>query len=263
MEHPKLLGGLCLGVVVALGPLATPSLEGGEKPAPPEKSEPAGKPRGVTLEAWGRLGAAIKGSEAFHELASYGLDAKGRKTTEKILVEIAEKTEVYADVLIRLEDLKPGEELWIFGKAVEREVVGKRGGGAGGRARGTDRQIQAARALLAGDALAVNENRTDPKDPGFKWLKATVTESAAGLRVRHANEEYRVTLEKDAPILRRSECERKLLKSGAYVHAVGEKTDPPESAAKPKSASKLAVRCRKVTILDPRYVATAYALILR
>lgn len=258
MEHPKSIAAWCLGVAVFLGSRAAP----GEKPRPPGKSEPAEKSQAVLLHVWGKLGAALKGSETFHELASYGLDAKGRKTTEKILIEIVDRTGIYADAPIRLEDLKPGEEVWIFGKAVEREVFGKRGGGAGGRARGTDRQIQAARALLAGDALAVNENRTDPKDPGFKWLKATVAESAAGLRVRRANEEYRVTLEKDAPILRRSECERKLLRSGAYVHAVGEKTDPPESAGKPKSPSKLAVRCRKVTVLDPRYVATAYALIL-
>ncbi len=226
--------------------------------SPPEKKQ--AEPQAVSLEVWGNRGNALKGSDAFRELASYGVDAKGRRTTEKVLVEISDPMEFYADSPIRMEDLKPGDEIWLFGKAVQREVLSKRG--AKDRS-GADRVIQAVRAILAGEALSVNASYADPKDPGFKWLKATVSDSSGGLRVHYQGQEYRVTLEKDAPILRRSDCPKKLLKSGIYVQVFGEKRDPPESAAKTKSSPKLTIRCKRVILLDARYLGSVYPLIVR
>lgn len=222
-------------------------------------------PQAVSLEVWGKLGKAVKDAEGFWELASYGTDAKGRRTTEKVLIEIAESTQLFADSPIRLEDLKSGDEIWLFGKAVQRDVLSKRG--AKDR-RGTDRVIQAVRAILAGEGLSVNQSFADPKDPSFRWLKATVSDSSAGLRVHYQGQEYRVTLEKDAALLRRSDCPRKALKSGVYVQVFGEKTDPPEpaekvKAEKRKSETKLAIRCNRIAILDARYISSAYALIVR
>jgi hypothetical protein len=251
------LGGMCLGA----------EARGKKKAAEPaEAPEPAARSSGDFYH-WGKLGIPVSGTEDFVVLSYTYLDEKKKKVSEKTMVQISESADLCADQQIRLEDLKESESVYILGKRVERDVPSRRGGaggagGAGGNSRGKDYQIQAARVILAGEDLDVNLRFEDPKDKSIKWHKAVVTKSSAGLSVRYENNEHRVTLETGAPILRRVKCEKKLFKSGRYVLVKGSMTDVPAGAEKKATTPTTAVRPRRVVILDPRYMSSAYAAIL-
>lgn len=227
---------------------------------------PAPAPKaGGSFHHWGKLGVPVPGTEGFVVLSYTHLDDKGKKVSEKTMVQVSENADLLADQQIRLEDLKESESVYIFGKRVERDVPSRRTGGAGGlggNSRGKDYQIQAARVILAGENLDVNLRFEDPKDKSVKWHKAVVTRSTAGLSVRCENNEHRVTLETGAPVLRRVKCDQKLFRSGRYVLVTGSTTDVPAEAEKKATTPTTAVRPRSLVILDPRHLSSAYPAIL-
>lgn len=219
---------------------------------------------GRSLDGWGRLGSPLRDSDDFHQLTFYTKDSKGRTKSEKILVQIPEEREVHLDMAVRVEDIESGKPAYVLARKVERDVPRRRGGGIGGNRGGKDYQMQAARVVLVGDELAVNEKYTDPKDEAYRWYKGTVTQTTGGLAVQYDGHEYRVTMDTRAPILRRIKCDRKLLKSGQYVHVAGTKTAPPPEAEESASTRDLkAFAIQRVVILDRRYLTTAYAAILK
>jgi hypothetical protein len=74
-------------------------------------------------------------------------------------------------------------------------------------------------------------------------------------------------LSRTAVILRRIECdkelEKKLLKTGRYIHAVGDKSKPPPDADEKAVAGKTVYEPKRIVVFDPRYLKTAYGAIFR
>jgi hypothetical protein len=230
-----------------------------EKKSPQAPKSP--KKASGDLDGWGRLGSLVTGTKDIYKLTCYQRNKKGQLDSVKTLVQIPGDAELCADLSIRLEDLVVGEPVWILGRNMTYDIPSRRGGGLGGTSRGKDRQLQNAQVLLAGKDIQVNQQYRDPKDSSIKWHKATVTKSTAGLWVESEGEKFRVTLEPSAPILRRSECDRKLVKAGAHVHAVGKETVLPPEVNKKNVTESTVYKCRRVVVLDPRYVKTIYAAV--
>lgn len=229
-----------------------------------KKSPEAARSPGMSsgdLDGWGRLGSLLTGTKDFHKLTIYQKNKKGQLESVKTLVQVPEDAALHADQPIRLEDLTVGEGVWILGRNMTYDIPSRRGAGLGGSSRGKDRQLQNAQVLLAGKEIQVNQQYRDPKDSGVKWHRATVTKSTAGLWVESEGEKFRVTLEPSAPILRRAQCDRKLLKSGVHVHVAGKETALPPDLNKKNVTEGTAYKARRVVILDPRYIKTVYAAV--
>lgn len=238
---------------------------------PPER----GRPRSWTvkkadLRHIAKLGSPVRGSDGFFAVTYYYTDEKGKRKSKKAFVKIDDKVSVYVDRQSRIEDLEPGKTAHVFGRVVEREVHdrdgGKGGGGLSGSHRGKDRQIQNARVILSGDELETNPAFKDPKDKAVKWVQATVSMSNVGLWVKREGEEYRVTLLRRAPILRRTKAsasERKLLKSGRYVHLIAKKTDERPQTKSNLDAKKPSFEAKRVVVLQTPYLKTVYPMLFK
>ena len=189
-----------------------------------------------------------KGSDVW-EISYAKPDRKGRLRKTKARLEIPHDVAFYRDRQIRLRDLSVEEEIWVFGRPVEREVAdrdgsglggggrggGGRGGGAGGaggiggagnRPPRKDRQIQAARFILVGDDIEAPERYRNKKAPGFRWVRAEVEAVHGGLWVKYEGESYRVAMEKRHSVLRRTKIDRPLtskdLRKVRSVHVRGD-----------------------------------------
>lgn len=225
------------------------------------------------LDNWGKMGSRIRGAEGCYSFTYYKKDDKGRMKSDRAILEVSEKTPVYYDQPIRLEDLVSGDTVYILGRVVSREVrdrVGGGGGLGGGRRRGgKDQQIQNSHVLLTGKGLDVNEKykSSDPEEKDVKWHKATVNTVTGGLSVTYDGAEYRVTLSRAAVILRRIECdeevEKKLLKSGRFIHVTGDKSAPPPDVDEKALAGRTVYEPKRIVVFDARYLKKAYEAIFR
>ena len=254
-----------LGCALSILGAWSPGLAAEGKGAKVEKKSPDA-PRspgkaGGDLDGWGRLGSLVTGTKDLYKLTLYQKNKKGQLESVKTLVQIPGDAELCVDQSIRLEDLVAGEPVWILGRNMTYDIPSRRGGGLGGTSSGKDRQLQNAQVLLAGKEIQVNQQYRDPKDSSVKWHRATVTKSTGGLSVESEGEKFRVTLEPSAPILRRSECDRKLVKSGAYVYVAGKQTALPPDMNKKTVTESTAYKSRRVVVLDARYVKTVYAAV--
>jgi hypothetical protein len=203
------------------------------KAAAPSDEKARDLPR--TLEAWGKLGAEKDGLRAF---TWYRKGDKGRVTQEKLQLSLPEGCSILVDRASKIEDLQAEEDVQILGKTVVRDVPSK--GGTMGRGNpngGKDRQFPGARAIFGGKALEVSASYQDPADSAVRWRSAKVSNSKSGLWVKYENEEYRVTLERQAPVLRRVEGDAKLLQSGAYVLVKARPAKKPIVAVEKEGAS--------------------------
>ena len=219
---------------------------------------------GDNLNGWGKLGKAVSGSESFYDFSFYYKDERGRKKPAKAFVQISPAAAVYYDRVMRIQDLKKGTKLRLFARAVEQEVRGGPPGGGGGVGQqgrsGTDRQIQNAQIVILGEAVEVNESYEHPKDKQLKWIDATVESSTSGLAVSYQGNTYRVTIDRKAPIIKRTKVEHKFLKKARYIHVVGT-TSPTRPKTKSRSdASKSSFKSQRVIILDAR-AAKAFPLL--
>jgi hypothetical protein len=266
--------------LLAFAALAAPASaqeEGRRGRKEPESGVQAVSSRSLATIA--RLGKEIEDAARFYDISYTVKDDKGKPKQEKALLKIADDVAVFYDRQIRLDELEPGQTVRILGRVVEREVQGRGGqgggsggaGGAGGAAGaggfggspgGKDRQIQNARAILVGEETAVNESYKDAKDKSIRWVTATVSLSSSGLWVTYSNEEYRVTLDRKAPIIRREKAaddkERKLLKKAQWVHVLGKPADARPRSKSRADAEKPCFESTRVVLLDARLVATVY-----
>ncbi|MEM7234247.1 MAG: hypothetical protein AAF517_18865 [Planctomycetota bacterium] len=219
------------------------------------------------IKAWGKLGKAIKGSDGFYEITYYVSPGPKKKPKPvKAFVKIAEDCTVFHDRAIKVEQIKAGSNLHIFGKPVERDVPNRGGGGV--NRGGTDRQIQNAQVVLCGDteSFDIDERYKHPKLDDMKWLKAEAEQSKGGLSVKFGLSPYRVVLGKRSPVLLRQKVKRtvkldkKLLRSGAMIRIFANKTrDRPETKRK-SDKEKGAFQADRVVLLDRRYVRSIYPM---
>ena len=223
------------------------------------------------LSTWGQLGKPVKGSEDFYAFSYYAADSKGRLKKQSGFLRIPKDQEVFRDDRLRVTDLKPGERIAVFGKVVERDVPQRGGrGGAGANVSGRDLQIQMAKVVLAGSekTVAVDEKVKVKRFPGLKWCEATVEQSKGGILVKYNSLEYRVTMDRSAPVLRRAKVERsekvdkKLLRSGTaiFIRAKPSKTRP--ETKKKSDRKKSAFEVEQLVVVDKRLVKSVYPILL-
>ena len=88
------------------------------------------------LNGWGKLGKNVSGSESFYDFSYFFKDERGRKKSAKAFVQISEKTTLYLDRVVRIQDLKKGARFACLPAQSNRrfaEVHPVEGGGMSGR----------------------------------------------------------------------------------------------------------------------------------
>jgi hypothetical protein len=224
-----------------------------EAPPPPEKEAPS-PPKKVFL-GLARLGPAVRGELGVFEATLYSRDEKGKTVNEKAILEVPSELPILVDGKVPIEDLTAGDTAFILGREVDREVQSK-SSKSGDVQAGRDRQIQNARAILAGQSVEVNEAYREGRDKSTQWHKTEVKMSGFGLWVKFKDHEYRVTLERTAPILKRTRGERKVLKAGSTFLVKAEEGEAGADAKKApapggKAAAKTArLTCKLVVLID-------------
>lgn len=164
-----------------------------------------------TIEGWGRLGKALDEAGTVYELTLV-LSGKGRrKKSVQIFVEIPRKAKLLVDQRRKLEDVKAKEGALILGRKRDLPVRDPQG-----IRQGRDRQIVNVKAVFLGEGLKAKEHK-DPRDPAAAWWSGEVPhDGAKGLWLHHEGEDYKVIAGR-APIIRREEADRELLRRGRYV----------------------------------------------
>ena len=229
------------------------------------------KQKARKVSGWGQLGQPVKGSEDFYEITYYKRTGKKTGSTGRVKVKktraflkITSKTLLYEDRRIPMEQLKPDEDLRIFGKPVSRQVPNRGGVGRGGVGQGgVDSQIQNARVVLSADLhgkLPFDSEFKDPRYPEHKWLDVQVTKNGGGLWVKSLGVDNRVTMAKGAPILKRRKVEPGRLKSRLYVQFFAWTTSDRPDTGKKSDASKDSFRASMIVILDRRSLASVYPM---
>jgi len=223
-----------------------------------------------------KLGRGVRGNEGFFDVTIYGRDEKGKKKSTKAFLKLDDEVPLYVDRQVKIEHLKEGDKIVVFGRPVETEVEERVGGGGGGRGgrggggriqRGWDRQIQNVKVLLTGDELDTNAVYKDTKDQSLKWVRSTITSTLGGIWIRHEGNKYKVVLAKRAPMIKRfratTEKERKVLKKARYVHLNADETDSRPQTKKKSDAKKESYEGMRLIILDPRLLSSGYPLLFR
>ena len=232
-----------------------------------ETSKPA------DLDGWGKLGSARKGEGGFYEFTLYRRNERGKVQTSKLLLKVPETLSPFLDRRVRIEDLKEGEQVYVFGRPEKREAQyggGRGGGGGGGRGgggagrRGTDLQIKASRVVLSGKGLKVNEKYKDRRDARVKWCKGMLTrDGVKGLWMNYENANYRVALDARSPVLKRQQVEKKFLRRGVYLQVEASTTAERPADEKKSDAKKECYVAEKLVILDSRSIRTVYPAVVR
>lgn len=245
-----LLGGL-LGSGWGPGAAVT-VLEGDGRSLAQEKAE---ERDGDSLKAWGTLKAQKAPGE--FTLTYRKVAGKGAKS-ETVNVKVPAEVETFRDAQIRVQDLKVGDKVWLFGRPIERETPTKNGFSTG-----TDRQIQNTAVIAVGEGLDVNTAYKDPRDPNVAWLEGVVDSAGAAIWVKHQEQKYKVVMAKDFAVLRRSRVEKPTpLKGSLLVAIVGSLEKGPEAGASGKGAAKPTCTAAKVVLLEKKFGVGVYPRLL-
>jgi hypothetical protein len=213
----------------------------------------------VPLRGVGKLGKAIRGSDNFYEFTLQERDAKGKLLETKLLLKIPEKAVVLRDQRIEIKAILKGETACVLGRPVAYDVRDKNNPQNIER-RGKDYQIQASQAVFVGKEIKTRPDYRDPKQPELRWCQGAVAEEVSkGLWVDYEEHPHKVVLTREAPVIRRLEAERKLLKSGAGVYLEARETSEKPSGPGAQGSDEKRYEAGVVILLDPKLAAGLYA----
>lgn len=238
-----------------------------EAGAPAEEAAEAGaaKKSEFDLETWGQI-KEVKGTD-FWEVKYLQIEGRRAKAVTAF-VKVPEDAVRYDDTVGRVDDLKEGDAVMVFGKRFESEAPS-----LGGYI-GTDRQMKAVAALVLGDDVAVNEEFTDPRDDTLRWYKCAIAKTGGGLSVTYDSAEYKVAMERTGQIILRTKREKDAektkkvvplktvpLKTGLRVgFALMKSEDRPETG-RSSDDKKEAYVAKKVFVPDRRMTAAVYRML--
>jgi len=251
-------------LIVSLGsPSYLPAAEksekkGGKKAAP--KEEAAGGEEGAEakkekkkkksseeadLTIQGILGAAAKGMPDLYEFTY--LDTSGKKRAKKkvwLKIDPSSASLVADRVFPDMSAFKEGDSLKVFAKPFETEGQGPQG------YTGKYRQLQAARIIIGGKKVEVNDEFKDAKDEKFKWCDVAITKPGPSPTVEFDAAEYRVNPDKGAAIVKREDADpKKDVKKGAMIWVKASSGDERPAVDKENRPSFKAI---EVIVLNPR-----------
>ncbi|MBN1443457.1 MAG: hypothetical protein JXA90_12175, partial [Planctomycetes bacterium] len=211
----------------------------------------------------------LKGEEdeVLCEISYRKKDSRGRPQLTKAFLRIPKDIVRLKDQrVIKLTDLEPDETIKIFGRPAVYRVPHRGGVGGGVLTDGQDRQIQNAKAALAGKEghIEVNKAFKDKQDPKLEWVDAQVEDTGGGLTVLYQGASYRVAMAKNAPIIRRGKAESKDFerKGTKYIYAVGNKSRERPTALGSADEKYDCFDAELVILLDGTSMRTAYPMII-
>jgi hypothetical protein len=188
----------------------------GEAPKKKKKAAPA-----VDLNAKGTIGALAKGSTDIYEFTYMGKDKDGKKPKQvKGWLKIDSGTVLLADRMVALDAFKEGEELKTFAKPFETT------GAAPGGVTGKYQSLNAARVVIGGKKVEVNEAYEDAKDKKFQWCDISIEKAGVKPTVTYGGNSYQISLDKGAAVIKREDGDaKKDLRKGAVVAVQASKSE--------------------------------------
>ena len=208
---------------------------------------------------WGKLGKPLRGFKNYYEITLYRkVDRSGKVIREKALLKIPHSVLVYRDARIRMKDLKPKERLLVFG---ERSTV--RAVAPGAAEASTDRQVLRPRVLLTGqiEKAFIQRAYKDRFQPKHEWCDVAVVKTAGGLVVNHRKHDYRITIPKGVPILRRGPGARKELENKRFVRVFAREIVDRPKFKRAQDERRECYGALMLVVLDPKSMKAAYPLI--
>jgi hypothetical protein len=220
--------GLAFSVVfLVAGPVQAQAAKKGAKKSAAAKKENDGeetkkkKRESADLEVQGTIGALAKGSTDIYDFTY--IDTEGKKPAKKkAWLKIDSSSTLLADrALPDMSTFKENDAIMIFAKPFELET-----GGRGGGPSGKDRRLQAARVVIGGKKVEVNEEYKDPKDDKFVWCEATIEKAGPSPNVNYSGASYKATLDKGAAVIKRDDGDpKKDLRRNARIYVQASKGD--------------------------------------
>lgn len=202
-----------------------------EKKTKKKTKEAPSKSESYDLQVQGKFGGPAKGSGDFYDFSFTSTEGK-KKSNKKVWLKIDSGTTLLCDKAVGVAEFKEGESLMIFGKPMDFESGGK------GYSSGKEFRIQAARIIIGGKAVTVNDDYKDAKDKGFQWCEGSVEKAGQAITVQYQGASNRVSIDKGAAILKRGDGDlKKDLRKGALILVKASKiSEEPEGEKEKREA---------------------------